>query len=173
MSPQELAALKTSTTRQLLDRIVENEPLFDEYSLATEKALKGLNGESTKWDEQDHETEVTRLRAYAEDVKFCGEIVAERLGLRGEQMIQANDTPVTQTLVQNTEVTLARVKAKMDMALTSIRSNLARVAKEKATLKVEMEEEARLNARRRRVADDAAAAPAQARQAPTKKTFRK
>ena len=51
------------------------------------------------------------------------------------------------------------------MALTSIRTNLARVAKEKATLKAEMEEEARLNARRRRVADDAAAAPAQARQA--------
>jgi hypothetical protein len=165
MSPEELASLKTSTTRELLDRIAEYEPLFDEYFLSTEKASKDLKGESTKWDEQDHETEVTRLRAYAEDIKFCGEIVGERLGLRGEQMIQANDTPVTQIVIQDVEVTLARVKTKMDMGLTSIRTNLARVAKEKATLKAEMEEEARLNARRRRVADDAAAAPAQARQA--------
>ena len=167
MSPQELAALKLLTTRQLLDRIAENEPLFNEYAIATEKATKALSEESTKWDEQDHETEVTRLRAYAENIKFCGEIVAQRNGLRGEQMIQANDTPVTQTLVQDTEVTLSRIKTKMDLALTSIRSNLARVAREKATLKANLEEEARSNARKKRAderADDVTVAPTQSRQ---------
>ena len=73
MSPQELAALKLLTTRQLLDTIDENEPTFNKYATATEKATKALGGESTKWDEQDHEVEVIRLRAYAENIKFCGE----------------------------------------------------------------------------------------------------
>ena len=143
MSPQELAALKLLTTRQLLDTIDENEPTFNTYVTATEKATRALGGESTKWDEEDHEVEVRRLRAYAENIKFCGELIEQRNGLRGEQMIRPDDTPVTLTLVQDTKVTMARVKAKMELALVLIRENFARVAREKATLKANIEEEAR------------------------------
>ena len=78
-------------------------------------------------------------------------------------MVQANDTPVTQTLVQDTAVTLARVKTKMDLALTFIRTNLARVTRERATLKANIEEEARSVARRKR-AEEVSTAPTQSRQ---------
>ena len=87
MSPEELQELKMSTTAKLLDRIAVNEPLFNTLVTSMEKLSKELTGESTKWDLADHDTEVVKLRAYSEDLKFCGEIIESRVGLLGTDMI--------------------------------------------------------------------------------------
>ena len=79
MSPEELDSLKASTTFKLLDRITVYEPLFNALLVSTEKLSKDLTGEATKWDMTDHKQEVGKLRAYAEDLKFCGEIIEKNL----------------------------------------------------------------------------------------------
>ena len=167
MSPQELAALKLQTTRELLETIDENEPTFNEYYVSMEKATKALGGDSTKYEEQDHDVEVVRLRAYSENIKFCGELVEQRVGLRGEQMIRPDDTPVTVILVRDTKVIMDRVKAKMELALVLIKENFTRVAREKAALKASIEEEARSVARQKRAeerTEEVNTAPTQNRQ---------
>ena len=87
MSPEQYDKLKTYTTFILRKRAKENEPVFDQLLLSTEKLSSELTGESTQWDMTDHKQEVDKLQGYAEDLAATGEIIIGRKGWVGEQLI--------------------------------------------------------------------------------------
>ena len=143
MSPEQFNKLKASTTFILRKRGRDNEPVFNDLVLSTEKLSRGLSGESTQWDNTDHEQEVDKLRGYAEDLCATGDIILERKGWTVQQLIQVDDTPVAEDLANTIREMLTRVKTKLEIALASVKANLSRQMKEKARFRIEIEENAR------------------------------
>ena len=91
MSPKDWIKLRATTMVALRKRARENETRFNTLAASTEKLLKALSGESTQWENSDHEQEVDKLRQYAEDLNAIGEIILERKGRTGPQMVDIND----------------------------------------------------------------------------------
>ena len=134
----------------LKKRATDNETRFNALVMSTGRLSKALSGESTQWENLDHEQEVDKLRQYAEDLNAIGEIILERKGRTGLQLVDINDQPVAEDMANRARELITRVETKMEMTLQIVKDNLSRQVKEKAKFMVEAEENARAEFRRAR-----------------------